>query len=133
MKPVMTVRFILLACLLGSGQALAIGLGDIDLKSRLNQRLEAQIPVLVSADTDAEEVTVRLANTAHFKRAGLIRGADVLALKFKPKRVSADRMVIHVSSVDVIKEPILKFIIEVEHKGSRSLRQYTAFLETPSH
>lgn len=122
-----------LVLLLISSQAFAIGLGEIELTSRLNQRFEAQIPVLVNTETDAEDLTVRLADKVYFERAGLNRGANVLALRFEPKRLSADQMVIKVSTREAVREPILRFIIEVKYNDSRSIRQFTTFLEVPQH
>jgi pilus assembly protein FimV len=111
--------------------AFAVGLGDIDLKSRLNQRMDADIPVLVDAETDVIDINVRLADSAYFKRAGLKRNAVVIGLTFEAVRLNAEQMVIKVRSRDVIKEPMVSFIVEVEHKGARSMREYTALLETP--
>ncbi len=39
-------RFAALACVLCAGQAMALGLGDINVKSKLNQPFSATIPVI---------------------------------------------------------------------------------------
>jgi len=115
------------------GQAFAVGLGDIDLESRLNQRFSAQIPVLVDAETDAVDISVRLADTAYFERAGLKKNLTVIGLTFEPMRLNEEQMVIKVRSNNVVREPMVSFILEVEHKGLRSMREFTALLETPVH
>jgi len=111
--------------------AFAVGLGDIDLKSRLNQRFSADIPLRIDADADAVDINVRLAGRSYFKRAGLERSAAVMDLTFEPVRLDAEQMVIKVRSGKVVKEPMLSFIVEVEHQGARSLREFTAMLDTP--
>lgn len=120
-----------IALLLFSAPLFAIGLGDIDLKSRLNQRFDAQIAIIVDDKTDAGDINVRLANIAHFKRAGIDRSIVAISLTFEPRRTDNGQMVIQVGSKGRILEPMIGFIVEIEHRGSRSLREYTAFLGLP--
>ena len=114
-----------------SAPLFAIGLGDINLKSRLNQQYKAQIPVVINGEVDADEITVKLASIEHFKRAGIKRSGVVISFNFEPKRTDSGQMVIQVSSDRRVLEPMVGFIIEVEHRGSRSLREYTTLLGLP--
>jgi len=62
---------IALALALGSSHASALGLGQIEVKSSLNQPLVAEIPVLASNPGEAEDLRVKLAAPDAFpRRAG---------------------------------------------------------------
>ena len=110
----------------------ALGLGNMDLESRLNQPFSANIPVLVPEDIQASEITVKLAADSQFERAGLKRSGTVSKLEFFPERRADGQMVIGVSSKDRVTEPMLSFVLEVEQGGTRTLRKYTAMLEAPT-
>ena len=60
------------AALAGSN-AFALGLGAIQVKSGLNQPLDAEIPVSTESPTEATELTVDLASAEDFERVGLNR------------------------------------------------------------
>ena len=57
--------------------AMALGLGEIEVTSRLNQPLTASIPVSGSGG-EIESLAVRLANNEAFQRAGIVHGAQRL-------------------------------------------------------
>lgn len=111
--------------------AYGLGLGSIDLQSRLNQRFDAQIPLIVPDETEPSEVSVKLANDSQFERAGIRRSGIASQLKFAPQRTEDGQMVIAVRSPDRIVEPMVSFVIEVEQGGMRTIRKYTAMLEAP--
>ena len=111
--------------------AYGLGLGTIDLQSRLNQRFSAHIPVIVSEEIEPSEVTVRLANDSQFERAGIHRTGIVSKLSFIAERTTDGEMVIAVRSPDRIVEPMVSCVIEVEQGGIKTIRKYTAMLEAP--
>ena len=49
----------------------ALGLGEIEMYSALNQTLDAEIAILSATDSELEEMQVRLASSDAFARAGL--------------------------------------------------------------
>ena len=116
-----------------ASQAGAVGLGDIQVESRLNQRLRAFIPVVIDRESDPEDLAVKLADRLQFERAGMKRDLKVLGLYFKPRRIGPDQMVIDVQTREPVREPMLQFIVDVEHKGSRTLREYTTMLDAPDY
>ena len=58
------------ALALASSNAFSLGLGPIEVRSRMNEPLEARIPVVVSDADEAEGLKVKLAGTDDFKRVG---------------------------------------------------------------
>jgi pilus assembly protein FimV len=111
---------------------LALGLGSMDLQSRLNQSFQADIPVLVPAETDPTELSVQLAADHQFEREGLKRGRTVMQMKFNAVRREDGQMVIEVTTPSRVVEPMLSFVLEVEQGGMRTMRKYTAMLEAPT-
>ena len=111
----------------------ALGLGNLDLQSRLNQRFSANIPVIVPADVDATEISVQLATTSHFERAGLKKTGTVTRLQFSPERRADGQMIIAVTSLSRVTEPMVSFVLEVQQGGTKTLRTYNAMLEAPAH
>ena len=119
---------LVVALFLMSAPLYALGLGDIQLESGLNQRFKASIPVIVSEKAEPTDLVVSLADHNRFKQVGFSRSGDVLSLSFSAMRAEDGRMVIKVTSRDRIREPMLNFVLEVLYDGTRTLRSYSALL-----
>jgi hypothetical protein len=72
------------ASALSSGMAHALGLGELTLKSTLNQPLVAEIELLDVKDLTAAEVVPSLASPEDFAKAGVDRQAFLNDLTFHP-------------------------------------------------
>ncbi len=107
----------------------ALGLGEIDVRSRLNQRFVASIPLSALAADEAESVRVALASNAEFDRAGIERGDYLSTLTFNVVNDGNPR--IEISSSQVVREPFLNFLLSVNASSGRLLREYTVLLDPP--
>ena len=67
-----------------SATALALGLGDIQTRSALNQAFEAEVELLSVDPAELDGVRVRLASPEAFQRAGVDRPFFLAGLKFTP-------------------------------------------------
>ncbi|OOZ40817.1 hypothetical protein BOW53_06255 [Solemya pervernicosa gill symbiont] len=110
----------------------ALGLGEIDLRSALNQKLDATIKLHSSRMDELKGAEVRLASQAAFDRAGIERLPILLKLKFAVAGVDRGEPVVAVSSDGTIDEPFLNFLVEVNWANGRLLREYTLLLDPPS-
>lgn len=108
-----------------------LGLGNLDLQSRLNERFSAHIPIIVAEDIDASDISVKLGSKKQFKQAGLKRASSLYQLSFTPERTADGQMVITISSSSRIIEPMISFVLQVEQGGTRTLRKYTAMMDAP--
>ncbi len=115
-----------LASLLVSASAFALGLGEIEIKSRLNQALSASIPITSSSLAELNSATVRLASNEDFDRAGIDRTDFLSSLEFE---IKGDQ--VFVSSQQPAREPFVSFLVEVRWSGGRLLREYTVLLDPP--
>lgn len=118
-----------LGSMLWLSAASGLGLGDIDVRSRLNQRFAASIPLNALTPDEVDTVRVVLASNAEFQRAGIERADYLSSLEFKVVADGNPR--IEVSSSQLAREPFLNFLIEVRASSGRLLREYTVLLDPP--
>lgn len=111
--------------------ATAIGLGEIEVKSGLNQRFAATIPLTDVSPEETDNIIVNLASVAEFQRAGLDRTEYLGSLRFN---VASDGGAprVEVRSTQIAREPFVNFLVEVRARGGRLLREYTILLDPPT-
>ncbi len=107
------VRAIAAASVLTSGMAHGLGLGEITLKSALNQPLDAEIELLEVRDLGSGEVIPSLASPEEFSKAGVDRLYYLTDLKFTPVVKPNGKSVIRVTSSKPVQEPYLNFLVQV--------------------
>lgn len=117
--------------LLAAANAKALGLGDITLESALNQPLRANIPVLQLGEIRAEQISVQLASESDFARFSIDREAFLGSLRFAVTATGNDA-VVQVSTLDVVREPYLSFVLETRWPTGRLLSEYTVLLDLPA-
>ncbi|MBT8444133.1 MAG: fimbrial protein FimV, partial [Gammaproteobacteria bacterium] len=86
--------------------AVALSLGDIDLKSALNQPFAAEIPVSTDSEYDLAALNVGLASIATFERYGLDRAAFIGDFRFEIVPAGANGIV-RITSREPIVEPFV--------------------------
>jgi pilus assembly protein FimV len=118
----------LLAAPLG---AWALSLGEIDVRSTLNQPLAAEIALTATAE-ELQALTINLASAETFARYGLERPGFLSAVEFRVGTNPAGSRVIFVSSRQAIAEPFVELLVEASSRSGRLLRQYTIFLDPPT-
>ncbi|HUS24676.1 MAG TPA: FimV/HubP family polar landmark protein [Candidatus Binatia bacterium] len=123
----MGLRLAALALAGWAGLVQAVGLGEIEVKSRLNQPLNAVIPITSGTPKELDTLGVELATNEEFERAGMDRAEFLSSLRFK-----VDNGAIRVSSRDLAREPFVSFLLSVRWNGGRLLREYTVLLDPPA-
>ncbi|MBD8680646.1 FimV/HubP family polar landmark protein [Pseudomonas sp. CFBP 13719] len=113
-----------------STAASALGLGELTLRSSLNQPFRADIALLDTAGLEQDDISASLATAEEFARAGVERSFFLNDLKFSPD-FSGARKVIHVSSSKVVTEPFMSFVIQVGRPNGQLLRAFTVLLDPP--
>ncbi|MGV6957448.1 FimV/HubP family polar landmark protein [Pseudomonas chlororaphis] len=117
------------ASALSSGMAQALGLGELTLKSTLNQPLVAEIELLDVKDLTAAEVVPSLASPEDFAKAGVDRQAFLNDLSFTPVLNANGKSVLRVTSSQPLSEPMVKFLVQVMWPNGRLLRDYSVLLD----
>ncbi len=117
------------ASALSSGMAHALGLGELTLKSTLNQPLVAEIELLDVKDLTAAEVVPSPASPEDFAKAGVDRQAFLNDLTFTPVLNANGKSVLRVTSSQPLSEPMVKFLVQVMWPNGRLLRDYSVLLD----
>jgi pilus assembly protein FimV len=124
-------RWAALSLLIAPAGAQAVSLGEIDVRSALNQPLAAEIALSATPD-ELQTLTISLASAETFARYGLSRPSSFTSLEFRVGINPAGSRVIFVTSRQPIAEPFVELLIEASVRNSRFLRQYTLFLDPPT-
>ncbi|MFQ5642944.1 MAG: FimV/HubP family polar landmark protein [Thiogranum sp.] len=117
---------------LASANVAALGLGEIDLKSALNQPLNAEIALLSATASELEELKVTIGSSEAFASAGIDRPMFLSKLRFKVKHNAEGKPVVMITSRDVVREPFLDFLVELSWSKGRLLREYTVLVDPPA-
>jgi len=121
---------VIAAALLIPNAGFTLGLGEIEVSSALNQKLNADIELLSAAPEDSETLIVKLASRKQFTRAGIDRPYLLNDLRFKTELIDGVPH-IKVSSKSPIREPFLNFLVEIDWPNGHLLREYTVLLDPP--
>ena len=126
-------RLSLLFVLLLSSEVWAIGLGDIQLNSALNEPLRAQIVLISASPDELTDLSVSLASPETFARYGIDRPFYLQGLEFHVVSADAGGSAIQIRSRSPITEPFLTFLVEATWSSGRLLREYTVLLDPPTY
>ena len=118
--------------MLSSPLAFALGLGEAELLSSLNQPFKATIQLAQTQDVDAEDIRVQLADERAFAKAGLDRQFFLQNLSFSVLP-GENGPYIELRSSTPVKEPFLNFLLEVEWPQGQLMREYTFLLDPPTY
>ncbi|MCD1630018.1 FimV/HubP family polar landmark protein [Marinobacter shengliensis] len=116
---------------LGSGVAQALGLGEIELQSWLNEPLDAEISLRESRGVDPGDVFVNVAPEAAYQRIGIDRHQFLSRLRFEVVTASDGSLVVNVSSREPLREPYLNFLLELTWPNGRLMREYSVLVDPP--
>ncbi|GAB4392991.1 MAG: motility hub landmark protein FimV [Gammaproteobacteria bacterium] len=111
----------------------ALGLGEMTVKSALNEPLKADIKLQGLHQLALDELQVSLASEEAFKRVGLSRNFMLTQLQFSLTRNAANQPIIRVASRDPITEPYLNFLVDLRWPQGQVLRSYTILLDPPEY
>lgn len=114
-----------------SSWASALGLGEIELNSALNQPLNAKLHLLEVRGLTEHEIVVSLASPRAFDSVGVERTAFLNELSFRLDLDAPGGAVVYVTSTKPVREPYLNFIVETRWPSGRLLREYTLLLDLP--
>lgn len=124
-------RVLLMSALLAPGALYALGLGEIKLKSALNQPFDAEIELVSATQEDLGALRAALASSDTFVRYGLDRPAYLADFNFRVAKGADGRDVLRVTSPRPVTEPFVTLLVEANWPRGRLLREYTVLLDPP--
>jgi len=114
------------------GVSYALGIGTINVKSALNQPLDAEIDLLGITPEDLDGLSAATADQGVYERMGMELTPLIQRLQFQIAEKTGGRYAIQVTSTEPIRDPFLSFLIEVNWRNGRVLREFTLLLDPPS-
>ena len=110
----------------------SLGIGDIRVRSALNQNLNAEINLVASRGENPNNIKVNLAPPEKFDEAGVPWSYFLSKIRFQPIIKPNGSMVIKVTSREALKEPYLNFLLEVSWPKGNLYREFTVLVDPPS-
>ena len=127
-----TAAFLAAASLTFSSPAWSLGLGDVTVESYLNQPLQVKIDLITRETDDLAAVRAQLASVDDYELIGASREALPVPIRFSVEDIEGDAYLLGTSNLPV-KNPVVRLIVEVTYASGRLLREYTVFLDPPTH
>jgi pilus assembly protein FimV len=125
------LRVLALALLFLPQLALALGLGDIRLNSRLNAPLDAEIELLGATAEELSTLKAQLASRETFARYALEWPAFLSSVTVDQVRSGDGRTLLRLRSQDPVTEPFVTMLVEVNWARGRLVREYTVLIDPP--
>ena len=117
--------------LLAPMSAQPLGIGDIQLHSALNQKLNAEIHLRLAAGENPADVSVKLAPPEKFDQAGVPWNYFLSKIKFNPVVQANGSIVVKITSREPLTEPFLDFLLEVTWPQGSQFREFTVLVDPP--
>ena len=113
----------------------AIGVGNIDILSNLNQPLLAKIHILASPDEGirASNLKVRVASREQHARYGLPYPALLKSARFIVTPDGNGGFLVRATTSRPVKEPLLNFLLEVDWGKGRLYKEVALLLDPPGY
>ena len=108
----------------------ALGLGDIQVNSTLNQALKAEIELQSATKKDLESLHVGLASRKAYSRSNIEYNDYLKKFHFKVIHKNGKNY-ISITTRKPFKEPYANFLVEANWGSGRLLREYTMLVDPP--
>jgi pilus assembly protein FimV len=119
-----------LVSLLAPASGQALGIGEIKLHSALNQKLDADISLILSGES-LSDLKVNLASPEKFNEAGVSWTYFLPKIKFETIAQANGLAIIKLTSQEALKEPFLDFLLEVSWPKGNLYREFTVLVDPP--
>ncbi|MCA1770472.1 MAG: hypothetical protein LC652_11200, partial [Halomonas sp.] len=122
----------LLSLSAASPLALALGIGDADVRSTLNAPLRATLPLTDAAGIQAGLLNVSVADERAFVAAGLPRTPLAASVRLAVEQRQG-RLVVDLTTERPVREPWLDLLLRFDWPGGQQLREVTLLLDPPDY
>ena len=125
-----TVTFFGLLLSVAASHTLGLSLGSAIAESSVNQPLSLRIEILELGEIRADDVSIQMASTEDFIRLGVDPLEVLSSVSFLTQETS-DGVYILLTSSEIIREPLLSFVLETRWPRGRLLSEYRVSLDLP--
>jgi pilus assembly protein FimV len=111
---------------------LALGLGNLDVQSNLNEPLRGEIELLTISGDDMDSMKAKIASRADFVNLGINYSSYLVDINISVEQ-DGGSVVLRINSADIVlKEPFIHMLVRVDWSGGSLLREYTASILPPA-
>ncbi len=111
--------------------AYPLGVGKLKVHSALNEPLNAEIDFTSISEKELKGLSVKLAPREDFDAVGAVRLPLLSQIKFIVSKRLDGRYFLHLQTQQPVTEPFLHFLIQLEWRGGRLVREYSALIDPP--
>ena len=112
---------------------LAAGLGKLNVMSGLGEPLKADIELISVTPEELSSITAGIASEEAYTTQGIEKPASHNSIKVSIAKNAAGAPILKLNSSQVISEPFLDMLIQVDWASGRLLREYTVLLDPPGY
>ncbi len=109
----------------------AAGLGRLNVLSSIGQPLRAEIELTSVSRDETAALTARLASPDTFAQANIDYGSMLAGLRFSVQRRANGNPYVLVTSSQLVNEPFLDVLVELNWGSGRLVREYTLLIDPP--
>ena len=111
----------------------AAGLGKLNVMSGLGEPLKADIELISVTPEELNTITANIASEEAYTTQGIEKPASHNSIKVSVAKNASGVPVLKLNSSQVISEPFLDMLIQVDWASGRLLREYTVLLDPPGY
>lgn len=111
----------------------ALGLGEMTVKSSLNQPFLAEIELIDVKSTPIPGIKVGIADPDNFEQIGMERTAVLSLLNFKIEKNEQGKFIIKVQSLERMTEPYMELVVDLTWPNGQLYKAYTVLLDPPGY
>ena len=111
----------------------ALGLGEIKVKSALDQPFLAEIDLIDVQSAPMTSIRVGLANQKTFEHLGIIPADALSLLSFDVKKNERGRFVVRIYSTERISDPYIQLVLDLTWPKGQIYKTYTVLLDPPGY
>ena len=121
-----------LALLLAAGNAAALGLGSIHVRSNLGEAFSADIDINTMTEAEAESLRVKLADPLAYEAAGLEMSSSLMGAAVTLEKTPDGRSYLKVRGGRPVNDPFVDLLIQTDNTESgKATRGYTVLIDPP--
>lgn len=110
-----------------------LGLGQMTVKSSLDQPFLAEIDVLDVGGLPSTSIKVGVADPENFEEIGLDRAAVLSLLHFKLEKNAQGTLVVRVQSTERMVDPYMELVVDMAWPKGQLYKAYTVLLDPPGY